>query len=93
MSAGGYKGCETAAGDGGRAVRRTSYGVFMPAGDQPRDMKSTRKALRDGDLYKDTYERLNCAECEKVLKKRNDPDEVFSVRICPECEAEFKELR
>ncbi|GAA0506169.1 hypothetical protein SAMN04488066_101134 [Halorubrum aquaticum] len=56
-------------------------------------MKSTRKALRDGDLFKDTYERLNCAACEKVLKKKNDPDEVFSVRTCPECGAEFKELR
>jgi len=56
-------------------------------------MKSTRKALRDGDLFKDTYERLNCAECDKVLKKKNDPDEVFSVRICPECDARFKELR
>ena len=56
-------------------------------------MKSTRKGLRDGDLFKDTYERLNCADGEKVLKKQNDPDEVFSVRVCPECEAEFKELR
>jgi predicted nucleic acid-binding Zn ribbon protein len=56
-------------------------------------MKSTRKGLRDGDLFKDTYERLNCAQCEKVLKKKNDPDEVFSVRVCPECSATFKELR
>ena len=56
-------------------------------------MKTTRKALRDGDLFKDTYERLNCANCEMVLKKQNDPDEVFSVRICPECGVEFKELR
>ncbi|WP_168654251.1 MULTISPECIES: HVO_0758 family zinc finger protein [Halorubrum] len=56
-------------------------------------MKSTRKGLRDGDLFKDTYERLNCAECEQVLKKQNDPDEVFSVRVCPECGTKFKELR
>ncbi|MFB6235235.1 MAG: HVO_0758 family zinc finger protein [Halopenitus sp.] len=56
-------------------------------------MKSTRKGLRDGDLFKDTYERLNCSECEQVLNKENDPDEVFSVRKCPECGAEFKELR
>ena len=56
-------------------------------------MKSTRKALRDGDLFKDTYERLNCAECEMVLKKQNDPDEVFAVRICPECGERYKELR
>ena len=56
-------------------------------------MKSTRKALRDGDLSKDTYERLNCAECDQVLKKENPPDEVFAIRRCPECGAEFKELR
>ena len=56
-------------------------------------MKSTRKGLRDGDLFKDTYERLNCAECEMVLKKKNDPDEVFTVRRCPSCEREWKELR
>jgi ribosomal protein S27AE len=56
-------------------------------------MKSTRKGLRDGELMKDTYERLNCAACEKTLKKKNDPDEVFSVRTCPECGSEWKELR
>ena len=56
-------------------------------------MKSTRKGLRDGDLFKDTYERLNCAECEMVLKKKNDPDEVFAVRVCPEGGATYKELR
>ena len=56
-------------------------------------MKSTRKGLRKGDLVKDTYERLTCAACEETLKKRNDPDEVFSVRTCPECGSEWKELR
>jgi ssDNA-binding Zn-finger/Zn-ribbon topoisomerase 1 len=56
-------------------------------------MKSTRKGLRDGDLYKDNYERLNCSECEKTLKKKNDPEEVFSVRTCPECGQQWKELR
>lgn len=56
-------------------------------------MKSTRKGLRDGELFKDTYERLNCGECEQTLKKKNDPDEVFSVRICPDCERRWKELR
>ncbi|MFA9517714.1 HVO_0758 family zinc finger protein [Halopenitus sp. H-Gu1] len=56
-------------------------------------MKSTRKGLRDGDLKKDTYERLTCAKCDKTLKKENDPDEVFSVRVCAECGATYKELR
>jgi hypothetical protein len=56
-------------------------------------MKSTRKGLREGELAKDTYGRLTCSSCEKSLKKRNDPDEVFSVRTCPECDREWKELR
>jgi predicted RNA-binding Zn-ribbon protein involved in translation (DUF1610 family) len=56
-------------------------------------MKSTRKGLRDGELYKDNYERLNCTDCEMTLKKVNDPDEVFSIRTCPECGRQWKELR
>lgn len=56
-------------------------------------MKSVRKGLRDGDLEKDTYDRVNCAACEQTLKTRNDPDEVFSVRICPDCGTEYKDLR
>lgn len=56
-------------------------------------MKTTRKGLREGELEKDTYERLACADCEESLKKRNDPDQVFAVRTCPECGAEWKELR
>jgi NAD-dependent SIR2 family protein deacetylase len=56
-------------------------------------MKSTRKGLRDGELVKDTYERLTCAECEQTLKKENDPDEIFSVRTCPDCGKQWKELR
>ena len=55
-------------------------------------MKSVRKALRGGDLYKDTYERLNCNECEKPLKTENDPDEIWSVRVCPDCGGRWKEL-
>lgn len=56
-------------------------------------MKTTRKGLRDGDLYKDTYERLNCAHCEKSLAKENPEDEVFAIRRCPDCGREWKELR
>ncbi|WP_313691010.1 HVO_0758 family zinc finger protein [Halorarum halobium] len=56
-------------------------------------MKSTRKGLRDGDLEKDNYERLLCADCGESLKTENSPDEVFSVRICAECGREWKELR
>jgi hypothetical protein len=56
-------------------------------------MKSVRKALRDGTLTKDTYERLTCAECGKSLKTRNDPDEIGTVRVCPDCGGEWKEIR
>lgn len=56
-------------------------------------MKSTRKGLREGELEKDNYERLRCADCGENLKKVNDPDEIFSLRTCPECGKEWKELR
>jgi ribosomal protein L37AE/L43A len=56
-------------------------------------VKSVRKGLRDGDLEKDTYDRVNCAACGQTLKTRNDPEEVFSIRICPDCETEYKDLR
>lgn len=56
-------------------------------------MKSTRKGLRNNELFKDTYERLTCASCDHPLKTEDDPDEVFSVRICPECDRRWKELR
>ena len=56
-------------------------------------MKSTRKGLRDGELYKDNYGRIACTECEITLKKESDPDEVFSIRTCPDCGETWKELR
>jgi hypothetical protein len=59
---------------------------------QPR-MKSIRKALRDGDLEKDTYERIVCANCEKSLGRRNEPDEIGDIRVCPECGAEYKQIK
>lgn len=55
-------------------------------------MKSVRKALRNDDLFKDTYQRLNCADCEEELKTDNDPDKVGTVRVCPECGRQWKEL-
>ena len=56
-------------------------------------MKSVRKALRDGELDKDTYQRVVCSECEKPLKTQNDPDSISTLRICPDCGKEWKELR
>ena len=55
-------------------------------------MKTVRKALRDGELEKDTYERLVCADCEKQLKTRDNPDDVGSIRICEDCGAEWREI-
>lgn len=55
-------------------------------------MKSVRKALRHGELEKDQYGRLTCERCEEDLKSENDPDEVYTVRVCPECGSEWKEL-
>ncbi|MEF8831859.1 MAG: HVO_0758 family zinc finger protein [Halobacteriales archaeon] len=56
-------------------------------------MKSVQKGLRDGDIEKDVYGRLVCTECDVNLQTENDPDELGSVRRCPDCGAEFKELR
>lgn len=55
-------------------------------------MKSVRKGLRAGDIDKDTYDRLLCAECGEQLKLRDDPEEVWSVRQCPNCGREWKQL-
>lgn len=55
-------------------------------------MQSTRKGLREGELSKDTYGRLNCAACEKTLATKNASDEVFTLRRCPDCGREWKEL-
>lgn len=56
-------------------------------------MKTVRKGLRDGDLEKDTYERLVCAVCEIELKTVNDPDEIGSIRSCPECGKRWRQLK
>jgi len=77
----------------GRLTRAAVAGAFLSYPTQTEGMETTRKGLRDGDLHKDTYERLACTACDETLKKKNDPDEVFSVRTCPECGAEWKELR
>ncbi|MFC6939076.1 HVO_0758 family zinc finger protein [Salinirubellus sp. GCM10025818] len=55
-------------------------------------MESVRKGLRTKAIVKDTYERLVCAECEEGLKTRNDPDEIGSVRFCPDCGREWKQV-
>jgi DNA-directed RNA polymerase subunit RPC12/RpoP len=55
-------------------------------------MESVQKGLRAGDLEKDTYDRLRCASCEEELGRRSDSDEVGAVRVCPECDSEWRQL-
>ncbi|MFB6133244.1 MAG: HVO_0758 family zinc finger protein [Halanaeroarchaeum sp.] len=55
-------------------------------------MDSVRAGLRSGELERDTYDRLVCASCGTQLKRRDDPDEIFDVRRCPECGAAYKQL-
>jgi NAD-dependent SIR2 family protein deacetylase len=55
-------------------------------------MKSTQKGLRSGEIEKDTYERLSCAECDEQLDTKHDPDELGRVRVCPSCGREWKEV-
>jgi len=56
-------------------------------------MDSTQRGLRAGDLEKDTYERLTCADCAEPLATERRDDEVYTLRRCPECGQEWKELR
>ncbi|WP_330166484.1 HVO_0758 family zinc finger protein [Halobacterium sp. KA-4] len=55
-------------------------------------MDSIRRALREGEIKKDMYERLECAECDEQLVTKNEPDEVGSIRACPECGQEWRQL-
>ncbi|MFC7200752.1 HVO_0758 family zinc finger protein [Halospeciosus flavus] len=56
-------------------------------------MESVRKGLRKDQLYKDTYGRLKCSECEKSLQTKDNPSEVGTTRICPDCGEAWTELR
>ena len=57
------------------------------------NMNSVRKGLRNGDLEKDTYGRLICVPCEQSLATQDNPSEIGSLRVCPSCEEEWRELR
>lgn len=56
-------------------------------------MDSVRKALRSGDVEKDTYGRLACASCGEQLATENEPEDVGKVRVCPGCGREWQEVR
>lgn len=55
-------------------------------------MESVRKGLRAGDITKDTYDRLQCGVCESQLSTDDDPQEVGSVRTCPDCGREWHQV-
>lgn len=55
-------------------------------------MQSVRKGLRAGEIEKDTYDRLHCAADGQQLGTRNDPNEVYTIRVCPECGRQWKQL-
>lgn len=55
-------------------------------------MDSVREGLRRGDLERDTFDRLSCTRCEVGLRTVDDPDAVGSVKVCPECGAQWRDL-
>jgi len=55
-------------------------------------MRSVRKGLREGEITKDTYDRLQCGDCETSLSTRDDPGDVGSVRVCPDCGREWRQV-
>lgn len=55
-------------------------------------MKSIRKGLREGNLEKDTYGRLSCTICASSLQMKDDPDTLGSVRVCPDCQNEWRAI-
>jgi hypothetical protein len=73
------------------ATARVAARFFSVGGVRDR-MESVRKGIRAGDLEKDVYERLACAECEEQLGTKNDPDELGTVRVCPGCGREWRRV-
>lgn len=55
-------------------------------------MDSVRKGLRTGEIEMDTFERLECSECDVRLRTRDDPDEIGTIRYCPKCGQTWRAL-
>ncbi|WP_331456491.1 MULTISPECIES: HVO_0758 family zinc finger protein [Halobacterium] len=55
-------------------------------------MDSVRRGLRQDDISKDMYERLTCTQCGEQLVTENNPDDVGSIRACPECGSQWRQL-
>jgi len=56
-------------------------------------MKSVRKALRSGEIEKGNYDRLTCSSCGKNLKTENPEDELYQLKVCPDCGRKWKQLQ
>jgi hypothetical protein len=53
---------------------------------------SISKGSRNGDIEKDSYKRLLCADCGTRLARRTVPDEPWTLRRCPECDRQWRDL-
>lgn len=52
-------------------------------------MDTIQKGLRSGALERGRFDRLACTDCEAELVLDDAPDEIGTVRACPECGAEW----
>ena len=48
-------------------------------------MDSVHQGLRDGDIEKDTYDRLRCASCKVGLGKKQAEEGYGYIHTCPDC--------
>lgn len=56
-------------------------------------METVRKGIRNDELYKDTYQRLTCEQCDRELATESDPSEPGTIRQCPDCKRQWRQLR
>ena len=56
-------------------------------------MDTVREGLRQADLEKDTFDRLICVACNRPLKRRSNPDEIWAIRHCIDCGVQWREIR
>lgn len=55
-------------------------------------MDSVRQGLRQGTIERGTWDKLQCSECEAQLSPIDDPEELGSVKQCPECGTSWREM-
>ncbi len=84
----------------GGIVAGPRHNVFSLAAGEIRPILFEDRTVRDPDglSYLRSCSKLSaldvvCGGCEKPLKTENHPDEIETLRICPNCNAEWKEIR